>query len=71
MSTFVGIETARIVTVAQIVEGDAECHCGKPAVLLVETDPDNDPGLTCYEHAKDWIDVTMHLVNNLFGPKEQ
>lgn len=62
------VEVALIVVVSQIVDGEALCHCGKPAVLVVTSEPDNEPGATCYEHAMDWTEGTLSLVRRLFGP---
>lgn len=64
-------ESARIVTVKQIVGGEAKCHCGADAVLVVDTEPDNEPGPTCYEHAREWIDLSMGMVDKLFGPNDE
>lgn len=62
--------TSLLVTIEQVVTGDAKCHCGEDAVLRVTTEPDGEPGLTCYEHAMEWVDSTLYLTRELFGPKE-
>jgi hypothetical protein len=66
-----GYDDARIITVAQIVDGEATCHCGASAVLVVDTEPDNEPGPTCYKHAHEWIDLTLGLVDRLFNPSTE
>jgi hypothetical protein len=70
MST-TALEEARIVTVTQIIDGDATCaYCDKGAVLRVDSEPDNDPGLVCFEHYNEWMGMTTKLIERLFGPKE-
>lgn len=63
------METARVITVSQILEGDERCHCGEPAVLVVDTEPDNDPGPVCYVHGRDWIGAATSTLDGIFGPK--
>ena len=69
MSTAAELETALVVSVAQIVGGEARCYCGKDAVLLVTTEPDGEPGPSCFEHAWEWIELSTGLVQQAFGPK--
>jgi hypothetical protein len=67
LETVTDIETARIITVSQIVEGDVDCYCGKPAVLVVDTSPDGDPGPVCFGHAMERITFSNSIIANIFG----
>lgn len=71
MSVEVAIETSMMVHVEQILDGEAKCHCGKDAVLVVTSQPDGDPGPTCYQHGSQWIKFTVQTIDSLFGPKEK
>jgi len=62
-----GVTAEHIISVSQIVDGDARCYCGAGAVLIVETSPDGDPGATCYAHALERILFTNNIIGNLFG----
>jgi hypothetical protein len=61
-------EVARIITVSQIVDGEEICYCGESAVLLVDTEPDSEPGYVCHAHYSDWALLAAGTVDSLFGP---
>jgi hypothetical protein len=64
------VQFGRIIDVWQITEGAATCQqCAEDAVLFVSTEPDGDPGYSCWEHAEPWLTLTDKLVRDLFGPK--
>lgn len=69
-TTATEFETALIVSVSQIVDGEAKCHCGEDAVLVVTSEPDGDPGPTCFEHADEWLQLSFNLTRSIFGPKD-
>jgi hypothetical protein len=64
------IETALVLHLEQIVEGDAACStCGEGAVLTVSTGADPEPEPVCLTHARDWLGATTAIVTNLFGER--
>ena len=64
-----GAESALILRVDQIVDGEATCQCGAAAVLFVVTEPDGEPGPACSEHAWQWIDLAIGVASRLFPRK--
>lgn len=69
MSATIEETTTLVLTVRQVVDGDALCACGQPAVLFVHTEPDNLPGFACYAHAYQWIAISVEFVDLIYGPK--
>jgi hypothetical protein len=67
VSSELAMETAMVLLFEQITGGAAiECHCGRDATLYITSEPDMAPGPVCNEHGRQWLNMTMTLLGDLF-----
>lgn len=62
------LDTGLLLHIEAIYNGDLRCAtCGEEASLIVETEPDQEPGPACPLHAFEWIDLSVKLARDLYG----
>ena len=62
------METALMISLEQIVEGEASCdYCDETATVTVATGADPEPAPVCWHHAQDFILATSASGSRMFS----